>query len=200
MNAPSPLPDPPALHARAMDNLRYIRSTMERASAFTAVSGWGLILMGLTGLGGVLLSARQPTAFGWLAVWIADAALAIVIALAMMARKGRAVGMPLHSGPGRRFTLSLAPPLCAGALLTLVLYRAGLVGPLPGTWLLMYGTGIVTGGSYSVRIVPVMGLLFMLLGAAALCSPAAWGGWYMAAGFGGLHLTFGAIIARRYGG
>jgi hypothetical protein len=108
--------------------------------------------------------------------------------------------MSLLSGPGRKFALSLSPPLVAGALLTAVLYRAQVVELIPGMWLLLYGVGIVTGGAFSVKIVPVMGLGFMLVGAAALFCPAAWGNSLMAAGFGGLHLIFGIIIARRHGG
>jgi hypothetical protein len=90
--------------------------------------------------------------------------------------------------------------MVAGALLTVALFRARLAGAIPAVWLLLYGTGVVTGGMYSVSIVPVMGICFMVLGAMALFVPAAWGNWLMAAGFGGLHIIFGTIIARKYGG
>jgi hypothetical protein len=117
-----------------------------------------------------------------------------------MKRKANRAQVPLMSAPARKFVLSFAPPLLVGALLTFVLYRAGLAGAIPGTWLLLYGTGVVTGGAFSVRVVPVMGLCFMLAGAVALFCPLAWGTAFLAAGFGGLHLVFGLIIARRYGG
>jgi hypothetical protein len=193
-------PEPPALHTRAMDNLRFIRETMERAASFTAVSGWGEVVVGGTALGAALVAARQASVEAWLATWLGTAAISLAISGWASNRKARAAKLPLLSGPGRKFALSLAPPLAVGALLTLVFYRAGLAGALPGMWLLLYGTGVVTGGAFSVRIVPVMGLCFMLLGAAALFCPAAWGNWFMAAGFGGLHLIFGLIIAWRYGG
>lgn len=197
---PRPAEEPPALHARAMDNLRFIRETMERASSFTAVSGWGQVAIGLTALCAAPVAARQASIKGWLVTWIAEAVLSLLISGWAMSRKARAAEMPLLSGPGRKVALSLSPPIMVGALLTVVLYRAGLVSVIPGMWLLLYGTGVVAGGAFSVRIVPVMGICFMLVGAIALFCPAAWGDYFMAAGFGGLHIIFGAIIARRHGG
>ena len=191
---------PPALHERAMDNLRFIRETMERASAFTAVSGWAQVATGATAIVASVLAARQASALGWLTVWFTEALLSLVISGWAMRRKAHALETPLLSAPGRKVVLSLAPPLFAGALLTVPLYRAHLTEAIPGMWLLLYGTGIVTGGAFSVRIVPVMGLCFMLFGALALVSPASWANYWMAAGFGVLHIIFGIVIARRHGG
>jgi hypothetical protein len=189
----------PALHARAMDNLSFIRSTMERATAFTAVPGWGGVAMGATALVATLLAHGRPPA-EWLAVWLSASVLALGIGGWTMALKARRGGTSVLSYSGRRFVLSYVPPLAVGALLTLVLVRAGLYAALPGTWLLLYGTGVVTGGAFSVRVVPLMGFCFMALGAIALLVPPVWGEWLMATGFGGLHIIFGLIIARRYGG
>lgn len=191
---------PAALHDRAADDLRYIRRTMEQAGSFTAVPGLGGVLMGTSALGTAALAARQADFERWLAIWLAEAAVAVAIASWTIARKARGAGLPLLSGPGRKFMLSFLPPVAAGAALTFALYRAGATQAIPGTWLLLYGSGIVTAGTFSVRIVPVMGLCFMLAGAAALLSPPEWGDAYLAAGFGGLHLLFGALIARRHGG
>jgi hypothetical protein len=194
MTAPRPL------HDQALDNLKFIRSTMERAGSFTAVPGWGMVGVGAVALAATFVSWLQPSVELWIAVWLGAAAIAIVVGGWAMARKAHRVNDPILSGPGRRFGLSFLPPMVVGGLLTVVLYRAGLAGILPGMWLLLYGTGIATGGAFSVRPVPVMGICFMVLGAAALLGPAGLGPWLMALGFGGLHILFGLIIARRYGG
>jgi hypothetical protein len=204
MTIPKPTPRDaaasPALHARAMDNLSFIRSTMERATAFTAVPGWGGVAMGATALAATALAHGRATREEWLGAWLAASVLALAIGGWSMLVKARRAGTSVFSYSGRRFVLSYVPPLAVGGLLTLVLVRAGLYSALPGTWLLLYGTGVVTGGAFSVRVVPIMGLCFMALGAVALLAPPGWGDWLMAAGFGGLHIVFGLIIARRYGG
>ncbi|MBV9210314.1 MAG: hypothetical protein JOZ52_06775 [Acidobacteria bacterium] len=192
--------EPPALHTRAMDNLRFIRETMERASSFTAVPGWGGVVMGVSALCAAYVASQQATARAWVLTWMVEGLLAFVIGGWAMDRKARAAELPLLSGPGRKFALGLAPPIFAGALLTIVLYRTSGASLIPGMWLLLYGTGVVTGGMFSVGIVPIMGLCFMTLGALAILCPAAWGNVFMAFGFGGLHIIFGIIIARKHGG
>jgi hypothetical protein len=198
---PTPrLEEPQALHARAMDNLRYIRETMESAASFTGVSGRGATLIGITALFVSYVAWRQSSSERRVMIWLGEALLALMMGVGATLRKSRAANLPLLSKPAWKFIFSLSPPMFSGLVLTVLFYRAGLFGFIPGTWLLLYGTGIVTGGAFSVRVVPVMGLCFMLLGLAALFSPAAWGNGFMAAGFGGLHILFGIIIARRYGG
>lgn len=192
--------EPPALHERAMDNLRYIRETMERATAFTAISGWGEVAIGGSAFLASVFAAQQSSFRAWLAIWIAEGVISLLIAGWSMDRKARAVQMPMMSGPGRKAVFSLLPPILAGALVTIVLFRAGLTSAIPGVWLLLYGTGVVTGGMFSVPVVPIMGFCFMGLGALALFAPSALADWFMAAGFGGLHVVFGVIIARKYGG
>lgn len=192
--------EPIALHDRAMDDLRYIRQTMERAGEFTAVSGLGGVGMGAAALVAAIMAAGQPTTARWLVVWLVAAGVAIAIASWTMARKARRAGMPLLDGPGRKFALSFLPPVIAGGALTTVLYQNGAVAVIPGMWLLLYGAGVVTAGTFSVRVVPLMGVCFMALGVAALFWPALGGDVYLGAGFGGLHIGFGAAIARRYGG
>lgn len=193
--------DPFAVHqAQALDDLRFIRTTMERSGSFTAVPGWGNVAMGVAALGAAPLAARQSDPSAWLSVWLLTALVALMIGLWSMHRKARTAGLSLFRGASTRFWLGFYPPLVAGALLTLALYPIGARQLLPGSWLLLYGAGVATGGAVSVRAVPLMGVCFMLLGALTLWTPPVWGDLYMALGFGGLHVGFGLFIARRYGG
>ena len=187
------------LHDHAMDNLRYIRQTLERAGSFTAVPGKGGVLMGLIAIAASRLAARETSASGWLSVWTVAALLAIAIGLAGAALKSRRCQVALFSGPGRKFLAGFAPSIGAAAILTAVLFRAGVSGFLPGVWLLLYGSAILSGGSTSVRIVPVMGACFMFVGVLALLVPA-YNDLFLVAGFGALHLIFGTVIAVKYGG
>lgn len=190
-----PLP----LHAKAEDNLRFIRETMERAGSFTAVSGRGQMAIGGTALIAAWLASAAGTSDRWLAVWLGEAAVAVAIAMATTTWKTRDHKVPMVSGPARKFALSFVPPMAAGALLTIALVLRGDFALLPAMWMLLYGAAVVSAGTFSVRIVPFMGACFMLCGAADLALPAT-GDAMMAIAFGGLHLGFGAAIARRHGG
>jgi len=190
-----------ALHERAFDNLRYIRDAMEQASAFTAVPGAGGVAMGLTAVvAAVVASGRRGDPGGWLGVWLVEALVGLTIGVVALLWKARRAGSSLTRGSGRKFVLGFAPPLAVGGLLTLALVRAGVWELLPGMWLLTYGTAVVSGGAFSVPVVPVLGGCFMAAGVVALLGPAAWGDAMMGLGFGGLQIVFGVWIARRHGG
>lgn len=183
----------------ALDDLRYIRETMERSSAFTATSGWGQVLMGLTALPAAALAAHQKTSNSWLLVWLAEALVAVTIAFVAMYRKARRAGLPLTSGPCRKFALGFLPCVLVAMLLTVAFARLGLTVLMPALWLLLYGAGVITGGAFSIPLLPAMGASFLLFGGWALFIPA-WGNILLAAGFGGLHIVFGAWIASQHGG
>lgn len=200
LSPPEQRREPTALGDRAMDDLRFIRKTMERGAAFTAVPGWGGVGMGATAVIAAVLASRQTTTDGWLLVWTLEALLAVGLGAVAMQRKARRARLPVLSGAGRKFLLSFLPPALAGVALTWALWQAGATALLPGAWLLLYGAAVVTAGTFSVRVVPVMGVCFMVLGVAALLAGPGAGDLWMAAGFGGLHIAFGTNIARRHGG
>jgi MFS family permease len=190
---------PVEMQAHAIDNLRYIRRTIERAGSFTAVPGTGGAVMGSIALLAAW-SAGSETGWRWLSVWMAAAVAAVLVGVASAALKSRRAGLALLSGPGRKFVAGFAPAMLAGGLLTAVLFRVGEAALLPGVWMLLYGTGVVSGGSATVRVVPLMGACFMAAGALALLFPGLDANTMLAVAFGGLHIAFGFVIAVKYGG
>ena len=188
------------MQARAMDNLRFIRGVMESAVTFTAVSGWGQVVLGLTAIVTALVASRQSLPWVRVATWVAEAGIAAGISVASMAIKSHSANMPLLSGPIRKLVLSFSPPMIVGAVLTAVLVLHGLYDYLPGIWMLLYGAAVVSAGTYSVRSVPVMGAAFMVVGTITLFAPVSWSTALMMVSFGALHITFGAWIAWRHGG
>ncbi len=184
----------------AEESLLFIRRTMERSSTFTAVPGLGGAGMGAIGLAAAVLAANQSSAERWLVVWLVAAAIALSVGATAMLRKAARLGAPLTGAVGRRFAMSLAAPLVAGAALTWGVWMNGDWELMPAVWLLLYGTGLLTGGAFSVAAVRLLGAAFMALGVAALVTPQAWGNVWLGIGFGGLQLAFGLYIARRHGG
>jgi hypothetical protein len=192
-------PSTPAIEARAMDNLRFIRETMEAAGTFTAVSGWGQVVIGLTAIPAAL-TAAQFSASEWVLVWVAEAVLALGISVWFMYHKAKSASLPLLSGSAHKLLFSFSPVVVVGMVLTFALMRMQMYSLLPGVWMLLYGTAVVAAGAFSVRSVPVMGAAFILTGALALFTPLAWSTAWMIVGFGLLHIVFGIVIARRHGG
>ena len=193
VDRPAPVPD-------AAEDLRFIRQTLERSSAFTAVSGWGIAGVGATALPAAWLAHRQSAPAIWLAIWLVEAVVAVTLALLTTYFKARRMHVPVTSAPGRRFVLSFLPPAAAAAALTAAMFLAGMSYLLPALWLLLYGASVITAGAFSVPIVPAMGVCFMAAGLLALSASFSWAEALLAIGFGGLHLIFGVWITRRYGG
>ncbi len=192
--------EPVNISDRAMDNLQFIRETMERSTSFTAVPGYGGVFMGLTAIAASIIANQQPLVKDWLTVWLVEAILAFAIGLFGMWQKSKISKTPLNSAPARKFVLSFLPPLICAVILTFGLWRFSFFEAIIPSWLLLYGAAVITGGSFSVRVVPVMGWCFIVLGTIAFAVPTSFGNLLMGLGFGVLHIIFGAIIARRFGG
>ncbi|HYH07833.1 MAG TPA: hypothetical protein VEK11_12320 [Thermoanaerobaculia bacterium] len=192
--------DPAPIHEHALSNLRYIRDAMERASAFTSIPGWGGVAVGVTAVAAAVVGHFAPTWRAWLLTWLIEAVVAGFIAGVTMFRKARKAHVSFSGGPARRFFVSYFAPIFAGAVLTLLLTDRGYFEALAPMWLLVYGASTVSSGAYSIPVVPVMGICSIILGIAACFGGFAVQNALMGAGFGGLHVVFGLVIARRYGG
>lgn len=192
--------EPVNIGDHAIDNLAFIRDAMERSTSFTAVPGYGGVLMGVTALATAYIANSQVYLRDWLVIWVTEAFLASSIGLLAMWQKSKIGGQSLLSTPARKFAMSFAPPIVVGVALTFGLWRFEHYGVMAAMWMLCYGAAVIGGGAYSVRAVPVMGWCFVALGCVTLALPRGYGDEMMAAGFGMLHIIFGAIIARKHGG
>lgn len=191
---------PVSIGDRAIDNLEFIRETMERSTHFTAVPGYGGMLMGVTAVAAAFIANSQVYMVDSLLTWLIEAALAFAIGLLAMWQKSKIGGQSLLSAPARKFAMSFAPPLIAGVAIVLGAWRYGDYYSMAAICMLCYGAAVVCGGAFSVRVIPIMGWCFIVLGMAAFALPSNYGNLMMGLSFGGLHIIFGAIIARRYGG
>ncbi len=191
---------PIELKDRAAADLRFIRETMNNAGSFTALSGIGFVLVGVGAVFAGAIAATMPSAALHMDVWLVDAALSVAIGFAATARKARAAGQTLRTGPFQKFARSFAPAVLAGVAMTAWLAHDHAYQYLPALWLLCYGAALAAGGSFSVAVVPGMGASFMAFGVLCAVAPPAWADALLLAGFGGLHIVFGAVIARRFGG
>lgn len=194
MSGPSKEPS-----TNAEETLAYIRETMETASGFTPVSGWGLVGVGLLGLAAAIATYLRPGGPADPVIWIPTAVLSIALSSAATARKVRQLEIPLWSGSFRKLAWVMIPALVAGAMLTLALGNAGAGLLIPGTWLALYGAAVTAGGTQSARDFRWMGICFLGLGAASFFYPEH-NVWLLGTGFGGLHIAFGIRVAKKYGG
>ena len=192
--------EPVNIGDRAIDNLQFIRETMERSTHFTAVPGYGGMLMGVTALVAAYIANTQVLLRDSLVTWLIEGALAFAIGVLAMWQKSKIGGQSLVSAPARKFALGFAPPLIVGVIVVLGLAKNGYFYVMAPICMLSYGAAVVCGGAFSVRVIPVMGWFFMALGAIAFAIPAHYGNMMMGASFGMLHIIFGAIIAKKYGG
>lgn len=188
------------MHEHALNHLRYIREAMERAGPFTSIPGWGGVIVGVTAIPAAYLAGQSETWRGWLLTWLIEAVVAAIVAGIALVRKASGAGVSFRGAPARRFFSSYFAPVVAAAALTVFFVRHGWFEALPATWLLLYGASFIASGAYSIPVVPVMGVCFMLLGLIAVFVPFAAANALLAAGFGGLHIIFGIRIARSYGG
>ena len=210
--------EPTELQKEASAQLRYIRDTMARSSAFTDIPGWGIFIVGLIALVASWLTSGFRPAFwtvSWKDTWMLTAIVSAAVGVTMLVRKAKAAQHPVTHGPIRKFALGMLPAIVAAMVLTSAFtHRTGLDAYLSGQmlpadpmaahlhalWLLLYGVAIVSSGMHSIRVVPLMGLCFMALGVVAFAFPDLPKTAMMTIGFGGLHLIFGYLIAKKYGG
>ena len=192
--------EPSRTHDHALSQLRYIRSTMDGATRFTAVPGTGTAVIGLTALMAAALAQAQSTRDAMLLVWVGEAVAAGAIGLAALVMKSRRAGVDLARGSARKFVLALVPSAICAAAVSLALAVHEQTTLIPAVWLTGYGSAVIAAGTHSVPTIPIMGGAFVVAGLAALFVSPQYQNALLALSFGGIHIAFGIHIARHHGG
>jgi hypothetical protein len=190
---------PAAIESRALGTLAYIRASIESSSSMD-VPGMAGIVMGIIGVLAALVVSTPRWAAHWLGIWLAAAAIALLLGGALVARQTVQRGRASYWGPVKKFMLCLCPALFAGAVLTLVFGIGGMSNVIPGMWLLLYGCAVLSASTVTIaeiaRLICIMGGLFVALGLAAFALPATAHTAMLGLGFGVLHIVFGFLIGR----
>jgi len=192
------------------DSLLYIRRTLDAAGRLSTVSGSGIFFVGILALAAVLVNVRitgtpwgagaQPYHSYALVVWAALLVLSAAIAAFSMASKSRHTGLVFWSPVLRKALWPFSAPMALGAILSAAVIRAQNPEFLPVIWLGCYGAALTAAGVMSVSPVRWMGISFLVLALSAVFLPASAGLALLAAGFGMLHIIFGAYIHWRHDG
>jgi uncharacterized BrkB/YihY/UPF0761 family membrane protein len=191
--------NPISIESRALGTLAFIRTSIESSSSM-AVPGMAGIVMGAIGIIATIIASVPRDAPYWLGIWLIAAAIAFASGGAMMARETAQTGHARYLGPVRKFLLCLCPALLTGCALTFVLWHAGVTNLIPGVWLLLYGCAVLSASTVTIartmRLICIMGVLFMLLGLLAFAAPARTHTLILGMGFGALHTIFGMLIGQ----
>lgn len=206
----------------AREHLRVIRQTMERSTKYSTLSGLSGVLIGLVAIVGVVvtnsiirqapaftvrsqaelrsLNAFQHRQFAELAaIWTTVLVLAIAIDFVANKRRAARVGKTVMSPIGGHIILAALPAFFAGAVITYFFIMHNLAFSVWGVWMLCYGLAICAVGLFSVKPVSVLGAAFVLAGAVTLLLPPSAQLPMMALTFGGFHIGYGILMARRHG-
>ncbi len=190
---------PVPIETRALGTLAYIRSSIELSGSMV-VPGTAGVVMGSIGIIAAIVASTPRWAPHWLSIWGLAGGTAFLVGGALMARETAQSGHARYLGPVRKFLLCLCPALFAGAVLTFVLWHAGMERLLPGTWLLLYGCAVLSASTVTIpstmRLIWVMGTLFVILGSLGFALPPTEHTALLGLGFGALHIVFGILIGR----
>lgn len=183
----------------ASHDLARIRALMERATEWSHLSGWSVVLSGLLTVAGVATCAVRGAGFDLPAhaatlgaVWGSVFALAFAQGVAFSVANARRKAEPAWSPLTRQVVIAMLPALFTGAALTGYGFTSGQLDLLPPCWMLAYGSSLMGLGVFAGRPVRVAALAFLAVGAASLFLWKEHGLITMSASFGGLHLALGA--------
>ena len=194
---------------RALADITAIRSQLARGTEFRGygpmtVAATGFVAMAAAGFQAVWLPQPASDLLGYVAIWVATAAVSIaLIGIEMVARSRR-----IHSGLADAMihaaTEQFIPAGVAGALLTFVLFRFApqSLWMLPGLWQIVFSLGIFASCRSLPRPMFGAGVWYLATGLASLAwanGAHAYSPWAMAAPYGLGQLFIATVLYWRVG-
>jgi hypothetical protein len=159
------------LRSEAEEHLQIIRSLMERATIYRAISAPSALAGGLLSVVAAAIfqmpfSLRSEEFSGservFLIVWALVLALTAGINTWILWREAKRRGDQFIS-PGMKLALkALLPSGCAAAFVTLWFVTSGISVCLPIFWMLFYGTGLLATSHFAPRSIAILGWAFAL--------------------------------------
>lgn len=158
----------------ALENLRVIRSLMEKAHIYRAISApaalvGGLLSAAVTALGIRCSSGDDPSivASDFLALWLAVLIISGVINVMLLAREARRRGHSLVSDGMKMAIRAIAPPMLVGGIVGIgLILKSHNVTAAALTWIICYGLALLATASFSPRSLIRLGWGFVISGLA----------------------------------
>lgn len=191
-----------------------IRSMMERSSRFISLSGLSGVFAGifalcgayaayikLNSLNGIYRLLDSNALMDVVIYLLVDASLVLATSIAvgviLTIRNSKKKGIKIWDTTSKRLLINLLIPLITGGLFCLVLLYHGLVGLVAPSSLLFYGLALINASKYTLNDIRYLGICEIALGLiASLYS--GYGLFFWAAGFGVLHIVYGAVMYYKY--
>lgn len=194
----------------AAEQLRVIRSMMERATIFRALSGETALVGGAAALGAAWITENRQ-GMAWAGGWLAGLLFVIAFNIFQIFRLGSSRQRPFWSSGLKLALRGALPPIIAGGFLGVLFLRSGNVPAAACMWIIHYGLALLAIREFAPRSMVFLGWSFMAFGLLALSVgtrvielPQQWGqhinpSRLMALAFGGFHLIYGALIVTTKG-
>lgn len=200
-----------------LDDLKEIRSMMEKSSRFISLSGLSGVSAGIIALCGAVVAwwyihnNLQASMYSMhnittielkdMIFLLMDAGFVLLLALSsaiyFAVRKARLQNLPVWNKAAELTFVNLLLPLAAGGFFCLILFYYNLYLLIAPATLVFYGLALINASSFTLKEVRYLGITEVILGLFAMATPG-YSLIFWALGFGILHIIYGAVMYFRY--
>ncbi len=203
----------------SLDQLSQIHNMMEQSSRFISLSGLSGVIAGLTALAGSFFAfinikqaatidnpsmvclnmhtINQDVILNLMAAGAVMLVVAISFGILLTFKKAKKKNQNIWSSTSKRLLINLFIPLATGGIFTLILIKHQLFGLVAPVTLLFYGLALLNASKYTLHDIRYLGIFEIVLGLISSYF-IGYGLLFWAAGFGVLHIVYGAVMYFKY--